>query len=147
MPTYKTGDIFTTEALAIGHGINTQGLMGAGIAVQFRDRFPEMYEHYANECAQSNLFPGDIMPYEVKEGRWVYNMASQELPGKNASYEWLYTSAVKALNHAHSVGIDTIAIPRIGCGIGGLSWGLVNQFLTFAESRSTGDTTFEVWTL
>lgn len=147
MPTYKTGDLFTTDASAIGHGVNVDGLMGAGIAVEFKQRFPDMHKVYVNECDTGRLTPGDTMPYEVTPGKWVYNMASQDRPGRHANYEWLYSSAVKALNHAHSVGIDTIAIPRVGCGIGGLSWGLVNQFLTFAESRSTGDTTFEVWTL
>lgn len=140
-----TGDLFTSTTGAIGHGVNTRGAMGAGIAVIFKRKYPAMYEEYHDLCRRGELRPGEVFPWrDPNTGLWVYNIASQDRPGPDARLEWLSTGASAALEHAAANDIKTIALPRIGCGIGGLVYEDVEWALRQVErNRESG---FEIWT-
>lgn len=133
------GNLLTnTDLPAIGHGVNTVGVMGGGIALPIGQKYPEMKEQYAFLCRQGFLRPGDLLPWrDEKTGQWVYNMASQDNPGPHARLDWLTTSARLALGHADEHGIDTVGIPAIGCGIGGLEWADVEPALEAVEADFT----------
>jgi O-acetyl-ADP-ribose deacetylase (regulator of RNase III) len=77
--------------------------------------------------------------------RWIYNIASQDQPGPNARLEWFEVGLVRSLKHAEENFVPTIAMPRIGCGIGGLEWGDVRDIIEHYAERSTVD--IEVWSL
>lgn len=146
----QTGDLFTTTAEAIGHGVNVEGAMGAGIAVDFRAKYAGMYPHYLALCKHGELQPGSMMPWAIAEGahgnlRWVYNIASQDLPGAHANIVWLDSALNRALRHAYRTEqVKTFAIPRIGCGIGGLKWEDVRRVLHSASLRNPR-IDLEVW--
>lgn len=140
----REGDIFDTDAMAIGHGVNTAGFMGAGIAAQFKDRFPFMYEAYRRMCEISILHPGGVYPYTREDGRIVYNIASQDRPGANATYDFLLSGVSRTLSHAEMHGIPVVALPRIGSGIGGLDEAYVEGIL-FSLAR-TSPVDIELWT-
>lgn len=61
---YVSGDLFETQCQTIGHGVNCRGRMGAGVAVEFRRRFPEMYQEYRRRCHAGELSPGEIFLWE-----------------------------------------------------------------------------------
>jgi O-acetyl-ADP-ribose deacetylase (regulator of RNase III) len=96
--------------------------MGAGIAKPFKDKFPLMYEEYALMCEKNQLLPGYAFPYFAGGGRWVYNITSQNFPGADARAVWLSLGLRDALIHARLYGVKEIALPQIGCGIGGLDY-------------------------
>src|SRR3954470_10280028 len=79
---YISGDLFANRhhAQAFAHGCNCKGSMGAGIAVGFRERYPEMYEQYRALCkALPRRFnPGDCFLYKAEDRPWVFNLATQE---------------------------------------------------------------------
>jgi O-acetyl-ADP-ribose deacetylase (regulator of RNase III) len=145
------GDLFESDTGAIGHGVNTKGVMGSGIAVPFRNMFPDMFKIYKDRCKDGSLKPGGCFPYVSDTGLWVYNIASQDEPGPNARWEWLASGAAAALLHASAWNIfegkdsKEIAIPRIGCGIGGLEWKTVASVLEQVERKSGTDITFVVY--
>jgi len=142
---HREGDIFSTTAKGIAHGVNLRGVMGAGIALQFKNRFPDMYEAYRVSCQAGELKPGSAYPWhDEASDLTTYNITSQIDPGPNASYDLLVRGVVAALQHAAFVGIDTIAFPRIGSGIGGLDEELVEVILTNLAGRSEID--IELWT-
>jgi len=147
---HKTGDIFTTTARGIGHGVNTEGVMGAGIAKQFKDRFPVMYIMYRANCLDKIMSGGDTFVWPIiseTEGSlplYIYNIASQEAPGPNAQLDWLRTGVIKAVAHADQMGLDVIALPRIGSGIGGLDEAEVEAVLTEIAASTPVD--IELWT-
>lgn len=141
--TQHTGNLFDSDATALGHGVNTEGRMGAGIAVAFRNADPDMYEAYRQECWSGRLRAGTMFAYPGP--RWVYNIASQDRPGAHARLDWLDTGVQAALAHARDHAVDSLALPRIGCGIGGLSWDKVSTVLARAAARS--GVKVEVWTL
>lgn len=119
---FVTGDLFDFAAnphYAIGHGVNCVGVMGAGVAVLFRDRFPEMARFYKCYCERGCLTPSAILPWVAGDGTMILNLASQDAPGPTARYEWLGRSVFQGALYAQAHG-RTLVIPRIGSGIGGL---------------------------
>jgi O-acetyl-ADP-ribose deacetylase (regulator of RNase III) len=140
---HQTGDLFSAETPALMHGVNTKGLMGAGIAVRFREDFPEMYEEYRRICKAGELLPGDTFIYDAGEVV-VYNAASQDKPGPDARLPWLISSVSVALADADERGFEFIAMPLIGCGIGGLVWEDVEPELEKLTEQYGVD--LEVWT-
>ena len=122
MITYIEGDLFTCGIKALAHGCNCQGVMGAGIAAQFRARFPAMYERYRNLCADGWFIPGEVMPW-TEQDRVVFNLATQARPGLDAQ-PWMIAAAVgRMIMYGVRHRITEIAMPWIGTGIGGLSPG------------------------
>lgn len=144
---HRTGDIFTTNARAIGHGVNVKGAMGAGIALQFKNRFPEMHDEYKALCAAGKLRGGEVMPWNI-DTPWgtamVMNIASQIQPGADASYDLLVGGVKLALDICELAGIERLALPRIGSGIGGLNEAIVEAILGVLAAQSLVD--IELWT-
>lgn len=122
MITHVVGDLFEVPDLdAVAHGVNCAGVMGAGIALEFRRRWPAMFDAYKAECRAGNLRLGDVFSWPV-DGRWIYNLATQLRPGPGASI-WAIESALRnMLFRAQNVGVRRVGMPRIGCGLGGLAW-------------------------
>lgn len=148
--THHEGDIWTTTALAIGQGVNVRGVMGAGIAAQFSTKFPDMYQEYKRLCDTNTLVPGELHVWPVPRSspdqaqRYVFNLASQINPGANASYRLILKSAQRALQNASAMGIDAVALPRIGSGIGGLDEAKVEGILEAVAQSYKAD--IELWT-
>jgi O-acetyl-ADP-ribose deacetylase (regulator of RNase III) len=124
---YIQGDIFKNayNVQAFGHGCNCQGVMGAGIAKEFHKRYPQMYEEYRRRCKveprQFNL--GDVFFWKEDNQPAVFNLATQEhYIRAKADYTAIKKSLSEMKAQAVEHGISTIAIPRIGAGLGGLSW-------------------------
>ena len=116
------GDLFAQrDVAALGHGVNCRGVMGRGIAVEFRRRFPDMFDSYRAECLSRRLRPGLLFPWPLPNGRWVYNLASQDEPGKHATEDALASALTAVLEHAQAHGVTSVALPLIGAGIGGMS--------------------------
>jgi O-acetyl-ADP-ribose deacetylase (regulator of RNase III) len=92
---YRTGDVFASTCPALGHGVNTLGSMGAGIAVEFRRRWPAMYRAYVQECRSGRLQPGGIFVFQAAD-RLIVNLATQRGVGRGSA--------------------------RIAAGLGGLAW-------------------------
>ncbi len=108
-------DLFDEKNQIIGHGVNTKGYMGAGIALVFKRKYPENFLEYKEHCKSERLQPGKVFSYTEKN-RTILNIASQDFPGPFARIEWIKS----ALDEIHSLGYEEICLPWIGCGIGGL---------------------------
>lgn len=137
------GNIFNTTADAIGHGVNNRGVMGAGIAGYIRKRVGEdYYQHYFNFCGPGST--GSYNIYHSDTTATIVNLFTQELPGPNAEYRHIVSSlGALASNYAFGHEIVSLALPRIGCGIGGLEWPIVREILRgFGEVMD-----IEVWEL
>ncbi|ASZ75032.1 phosphatase [Rhodococcus phage Trina] len=125
------GDLFTSESEAIGHGVNTWGIMGGGIAVEFRKRYPDMYEHYNHVCKNTDDadLVGKAYIWYDESGKVIANLFSQDKPGPNARYSWTMQAIKKTLDELEAQGITSLAIPKIGSGIGGLKWADMYYYL------------------
>jgi O-acetyl-ADP-ribose deacetylase (regulator of RNase III) len=137
---WVSGDLFanTYQAQAFAHGCNCQGSMGAGIAKEFRSRYPRMFEEYRRRCKalprEFNL--GDVFLWKDQPQPWVFNLATQEAYWRaRASYEAIETCLTRMRALAESENVQRVAMPRIGAGYGGLSWKKVRAIIerTFAD--------------
>jgi O-acetyl-ADP-ribose deacetylase (regulator of RNase III) len=140
---YVSGDLFDNVhcAEALAHGCNCQGSMGAGIAVGFKDRYPAMSEVYRARCKakprQFNL--GDAWLWKADNQPWVFNLGTQEGYWRSrATYETIETALTNMLRQAEAGGIRRIAMPRIGAGLGGLSWHKVKEVIARVFGEWTG---------
>lgn len=126
------GDIFTPmpaanpAQLVVGHGVNTQGVMGAGFAAQVAARFPSVLETYAQACRhhdpRTRLVPGRTQLVPVPGFGYLANIASQDYPGAHAREEWLRSGLLElyALLNSSYGGCYEVRVPLIGAGYGGL---------------------------
>lgn len=127
---FLKGDIFATEGLrAYAHGCNCAGAMGAGIAIEFKRRWPRMFDEYAARCADGRFGLGDAFTWTEGETT-VFNLGTQEHWRKKAQLPALAKALRKMVEVAENAGIDRIGVPRIGAGLGGLDWMRVKRILT-----------------
>ena len=124
---YLSGDLFANKchAQAYAQGCNCKGSMGAGIAVGFRERYPEMYEEYRRRCkaVPREFNPGDVMMWKTEVEPFVFNLATQEDYWRSrATYDNIEKVLAVMKSLADQEKITSIAMPRIGAGYGGLSW-------------------------
>lgn len=148
----RQGDMFTTDAYVIGHGVNAYGVMGAGVAAIIRDKFPAVYDDYRADYTLGHLWPGSSHGYltawpQTSRGVWVFNLVTQDQPGPHARLPWIAESLRRTLQRAHEMGASKVALPRLGCGIGGLDWRtqVHTIFSVMAMAYPTVDV--EVWSL
>jgi O-acetyl-ADP-ribose deacetylase (regulator of RNase III) len=135
--TTVTGDLFDLGLPAVGHGCNCVGAMGAGIAVEFRRRFPAMYEEYRRRCRQGGLRLGEVFVWDREPDIVVYNLATQPVPRPSATLTAIETAVRAALADAETRGLARLGVPRIGAGLGGLAWTDVAEVLRRAGEDST----------
>lgn len=132
----RIGDLFAQADLpALAHGCNCAGAMGAGIAVQFKKRWPAMYEDYRARCKDGRFRPGDVFAWE-EAGRTVFNLGTEEHWRKGATLDYIERSVRAMLAEAEARGVTRVGLPRIGAGYGGLAWADVRATLERAAAGS-----------
>ena len=128
--TVLIGDLFESHAQTLTNTVNTVGVMGKGIALQFKKRYPNMYNDYLHRCDQKSVKIGE--PYLFKGSlfdKWVLNFPTKE--------HWRSPSRLdaiqKGLKHIQvnyeEWGIESLAVPPLGCGEGNLEWRIVGPTL------------------
>ena len=130
MITYiKYGDIFKLADIhCYAHGCNCAGAMGKGIAVQFKNKYPDMYLQYKKRCKQGEFKLGDIFEYQSNNDH-IFNLETQKDWRTKATLEALKTAFLKMLESATKQNIRAIAMPKVGAGLGGLPWESVKSVL------------------
>lgn len=124
---YKIGDLLEAPEIAICHGANCQGLMGAGVALLVRNKYPAVCSAYIKACMAGSFQVGTAQPVwadpqESGADRLVYNLGTQHFPGADATSWGVFLSFANLAENALRQGINTVAAPRIAAGIGGLDW-------------------------
>jgi O-acetyl-ADP-ribose deacetylase (regulator of RNase III) len=125
-------DLLQSEAEALVNPVNCVGIMGKGLAKGFKDAFPHTSEIYVRACKAARLSPG--MPYIVKNHdgsspRWIVHAPTKETWRAPSDYGWIeeIVSGIRWFALEHSV--RSIAVPKLGCGEGGLNWKAVHALI------------------
>ena len=119
---YVVGDLIESGEPVIAHGCNTVGVMGAGIARVVKAAWPEVYDQYDAACADGTFDAGSAQRCVGANDRTVYNLGTQRNPGASATYWLVFLSFANMFESMKTWGHGRVAVPRIGCGIGGLDW-------------------------
>ncbi len=136
---FTTGDIFAQPADAIVNPVNCVGVMGRGLARQFKHRFPDAFIAYRDACARGQVLPGRMFVYATRSGRprWIVHFPTKR--------HWRNPSAIGDIdaglqNLAAAIprhGIASLAIPPLGCGLGGLDWQAVRPIIEARLASAT----------
>lgn len=113
------GNIFNSSADGIVNTVNCVGAMGKGIALEFRRRFPAMFEEYQELCERHQLKPGQIWRYK-KSTPFVFNFAIKNDWHFPSRAEWIEECLAKFVEHRHLLGAASVAFPWMGAMNGGI---------------------------
>jgi O-acetyl-ADP-ribose deacetylase (regulator of RNase III) len=122
------GNLFASRAQCLVNTVNCVGVMGKGVALEFRRRFPEMFDEYAKTCAAGKLRPGQILPYR-KASPWVLNFAVKADWKFPSRIEWVEKCLSSFAANYRSLGIRSVAMPWLGAMNGGLDWPTVHRMI------------------
>jgi O-acetyl-ADP-ribose deacetylase (regulator of RNase III) len=123
------GDILSAEADALVNSVNCVGIMGRGIALQFRKAFPENFKAYQAACERKEVHPGKMLVYEtgLLRPRFIINFPTKRHWKGKSHIEDIDAGLVALVNEIRNRKIRSVAIPPLGCGLGGLDWKLVRR--------------------
>jgi len=131
----QKGDIFKIDGIKnYAHGCNCAGAMGKGIALQFRNKFPQMYEQYKALCKNHKFVGGDVFKYQYKNDGFIYNLGTQRTWMEKAEMEFIEKSLRTIMDIAIKDGVQEIAIPAIGAGLGGGNWNEIKDIIKRVSS-------------
>jgi len=125
---YKKGDILAEEAEALVNTVNCVGIMGRGIALQFKNAFPENFKSYAAACNRNAVQPGRMFVFEtgkLTSPRYIINFPTKRHWRGKSRIEDIDAGLVALAEEIRSRNIRSIAIPPLGSGLGGLDWSKV----------------------
>ena len=114
-----TGNIFTSSCHTIVNTVNCVGVMGAGIALECRFRYPEMHEKYINLCNDNKIETGLLWLYKSPK-RWVLNFPTKKHWKYPSKKEYLHAGLEKFCDTYKEKGIESIAFPLLGADKGGI---------------------------
>lgn len=129
MLSYKKGSVIQATEEVIAHGCNCQNVMGAGVAKAIRAEYPEAFTVDKRAYFAKTNEPGSFS-FVYARGKFIFNLYTQKQPGPNANLHYI-EKAIAGLEKKlpNVTKLNQVAIPRIGCGIGGLDWNDVSQIL------------------
>ena len=123
-----TGDILESSAEALVNTVNCVGVMGRGIALQFKQAFPDNFREYAAACRRGEVKPGRMVVFETGRAngpRYIFNFPTKRHWRGKSRIEDIEAGLNALVAEVQARGIRSIAIPPLGSGLGGLDWSTV----------------------
>ncbi len=127
---YRSGDILSEDAEALVNTVNCVGVMGRGIALQFKKAFPGNFKAYAAACKRDEVKPGHMFVHETGQltnPRYIVNFPTKRHWRGKSRMEDIEAGLVALVREITDRDIRSIAIPPLGSGLGGLKWGQVRS--------------------
>lgn len=134
---YVTGDILESDAQAIVIPVNCVGVMGKGLAKQFKDIYPNLFGQYVVMCASNKMELGEISVIPLTGGRRVIFFPTKNHWRDYSSRDSIRDGLDSLAKHIHMLEIKSVAIPKLGCGAGGLYWQVVKPIIEDFTRRWT----------
>jgi O-acetyl-ADP-ribose deacetylase (regulator of RNase III) len=126
------GNILTADAEALVNTVNCVGVMGKGIALQFKKAFPENFKSYETACRHEKVKVGRMFIFETGKmfnPRFIVNFPTKRHWKGLSRYEDIKAGLEDLVKEVRHRNIRSIAIPPLGCGLGGLDWGRVRAMI------------------
>lgn len=125
---FTSGDILKDDVDAIVNTVNCVGIMGRGIALQFKNAWPENFKAYEAACKREEVQPGRMFVYEVGQlttPRYIINFPTKRHWRSHSRLDDVDAGLVALVAEVRRLELRSIAIPPLGCGLGGLDWAVV----------------------
>jgi O-acetyl-ADP-ribose deacetylase (regulator of RNase III) len=137
MITFTQGNLLEARAEALVNTVNTVGVMGKGIALMFKERFAENFHRYAAACKAKEVRTGKMLVTEVREldgPRWIVNFPTKQHWRGDSKIEWITEGLQDLRRFLIENKVESVAIPPLGAGNGGLDWAEVRARIEAALS-------------
>lgn len=118
---YVKMDIFESPAQVLVNTVNTVGVMGKGIAKQYKKLYPNMFKEYQYFCENGTLSIGKLWLYK-SENKWILNFPTKKHWRNKSKIQYIEEGLQKFVSSFEEKGIRSISFPALGCGNGGLDW-------------------------
>lgn len=138
---FKSGDILAEDAEALVNTVNCVGVMGRGIALQFKNAFPENFVAYEAACARNEMQPGKMFVFEtgqITNPRFIINFPTKRHWRGKSRIEDIESGLRALVAEIRQRKIHSIAIPPLGSGLGGLNWADVKPLIVKALEPING---------
>ena len=132
MITYTKGNLLQSDAEALVNTVNTVGVMGKGVALMFREQFPENFKAYERACKEKRVRLGEMFVTERKDllgPKWIVNFPTKGHWRYPSKIEWIEQGLVDLVRFIKEYNVRSIAIPPLGSGNGGLEWSDVRNLI------------------
>jgi O-acetyl-ADP-ribose deacetylase (regulator of RNase III) len=125
---FCNGNLFDSGCEALVNTVNCKGVMGCGIALQFKNKYPEMFVDYKNFCGADKLRPGKLHIFGTKPV--IINFPTK-IDWRNVSkYSWIEVGLARLFGHTiPNLNIKSIAMPALGCNNGKLNWSQIKLLI------------------
>ena len=133
------GNLLEVEAEALVNTVNCIGHMGKGIALQFKKAFPDNYKEYASACKAGNVRPGKMFIFETRsmwDPKYIINFPTKRHWKGNSKIEDIKSGLKALIKELQKRNIKSVAVPPLGCGLGGLDWKTVRTLITKAFNEA-----------
>lgn len=128
MITYKTGDIFQSNAQVITNTINCVGVMGKGLALAYKKKYPAMFSDYKARCDKGEVNPGQPYLWEDEKTQ-ILNFPTKRHWKQDSLLSDVEEGLKYLAENYAQMGISSLALPPLGCGLGGLNWSDVKNII------------------
>jgi O-acetyl-ADP-ribose deacetylase (regulator of RNase III) len=148
MITLMRGNLIEADVEALVNSVNCEGYMGKGIALQFKKAFPENFKSYQRACRAGEVQPGRMHVYStgtMTNPRYIINFPTKRQWRAKSRLEDIRAGLRALVEEVRARAISSIAVPPLGCGLGGLRWGEVKPIIedAFTELPHTRVLLFE----
>ncbi len=118
---YIKGNLFTSNAKVLVNTVNTVGVMGKGIAADFKKIYPDMFSEYKMQCENGTIDIGKLSLHKTPN-KWILNFPTKKHWKSPSTVEYIEKGLQQLVKDATKLQITDIAMPKLGCGNGGLDW-------------------------
>jgi len=125
---YHHTSLMDSTAQTVVNTVNCVGVMGKGIAAEFKKRYPDMYKSYRKVCDHQMLEPGKLLLWRGDD-QWVLNFPTKQHWRSSSKVDWVELGLQKFVAEYEHRGIKEIAFPKLGCGNGNLDWDVVRPIM------------------
>ncbi len=125
---YVQGDLFQSKAKVLVNPVNTVGVMGKGLALEFKRRYPAMFAFYKQACDDHVLIVGTVLLWKGSD-RWVLQFPTKEHWRNASQLSYIEKGLESFVNTYRELGITSVAFPKLGCGCGALAWSHVKALM------------------
>jgi O-acetyl-ADP-ribose deacetylase (regulator of RNase III) len=132
-----SGDLFAANVDALVNAVNTVGVMGKGLALAFKNEFPDNFAAYKRACDAGQLQPGTVHVFDRGERspRWIVNFPTKRHWRDASRLDDIRTGLASLIAEVEARAIASVAMPALGCGLGGLDWNDVRPLIVEACAR------------
>lgn len=126
------GDLLKCKAEALVNPVNCVGVMGKGLALQFRFTFPANYRAYHDACQHKQVILGHMFVFKTQyviNPKFIINFPTKDHWIHESRIEYIHTGLIDLCKIITQFNIQSIAVPRLGCGLGGLQWSAVKPLI------------------